>query len=245
MTNLSGKVAIITGAASGQGAAEARQFAALGAFVIISDVNPAGQGVADEIGANKALFVLHDVSSSEAWDTLVGTCIERFGRIDILINNAAIVTEQRVHEITDEIFDRTVAINLRGPFLGMRSVIPHMRATGGGSIVNIASLAATRGIARLLPYCASKWGLRGMTKAAALDLARDGIRVNCVLPGVIETPILNDVSPETRAALATATPLGFNGQPDDVAGMVVFLCTDKARFITGAEISVDGGLAAT
>ena len=245
MSSLQGKVAIVTGAASGQGAAEARLFAQRGASVVIADLNPAGQAVADEIGAERALFVPHDVASSEAWDQLVSRTLDRFGRIDILVNNAGIVSEQRVQDISDALFDRTVAVNLRGPFLGLRAVIPHLRAVGGGSIVNIASLAATRGIGRLLPYCASKWGLRGMSKAAALDLALDGIRVNCVMPGVIETPILMDVSAETRAGLSTATPLGFNGQPEDVAGMVVFLCTDEARFITGADIAVDGGLAAT
>lgn len=243
--SLAGKVAIVTGAASGQGAAEARLFVEKGASVVITDVNPAGQQLADELGSGRAIYVRHDVSSTQDWKNVVAKTLEKFGRIDCLINNAGIVTEQRVHEISDELFDRTVAVNLRGPFIGIREVIPHMRALGGGSIVNIASLAATRGIAALLPYCASKWGLRGVTKAAALDLAKDQIRVNCVMPGVIETPILNDVSEQTRAGLSTATPLGFNGKPNDVAGIVVYLCSDEARFITGADIAVDGGLAAT
>ena len=240
MGALDGKVAIITGAARGQGEAEARLFVAEGARVMLTDVLPEGKAVAESLG-DLAAFSSHDVGSASDWDRVVKSTTQRFGRIDILVNNAGIYRMRALLDTTDEDFDEITRVNQRGPFLGMRAVAPAMRAAGGGSIINISSGAGLRGVRNMLAYATTKWALRGMTKCAALDLAADRIRVNSIHPGVIETPMLNNNPAALNNAMVRATPLGRIGQPEDIARMVLYLASDAASFVTGAEISVDGG----
>src|SRR5699024_8643141 len=183
MVDLSGKVAIVTGAAQGQGAAEARQFAACGARVVLADVlESEGAAVAKELG-DAALFVRHDVAESRDWDNTVATTLDTFERVDVLVNNAALYRIHRLDEQTYEEFDRILRTNLLGAFLGMRAVLEPMRRAGGGSIVNIASQAGMEGIAGHAAYGSAKWGLRGLSRTAAVELGVDGIRVNTVCPG--------------------------------------------------------------
>ena len=243
MGSLDGKVAIITGAARGQGEAEARLFVAEGARVMLTDVLSEGEAVAKALG-DLASFSRHDVSNAADWERVVKSTTDRFGRLDILVNNAAIYRMRSLAETTDEDWDEITRINQRGPFLGMRTVAPAMRQAGGGSIVNISSGAGLRGVRNMIAYATSKWALRGMTKCAALELAKDRIRVNSVHPGVIETPMLKHNPDALNQAMVRATPISRIGQPEDIARMVLYLASDAASFITGAEFSVDGGATA-
>jgi 3alpha(or 20beta)-hydroxysteroid dehydrogenase len=240
MGTLDGKVAIVTGGARGQGEAEARLFVAQGARVMLTDVMPQGGAVAEALG-DLAAFSTHDVSSAADWERVVKATTQRFGRLDILVNNAAIYKMKSLLDTTDDEFDEITRINQRGPFLGMRTAAPAMRAAGGGSIINISSGAGLRGVRNMLAYATTKWALRGMTKCAALELAADRIRVNSIHPGVIETPMLDQNPAAFNQAMVRATPLGRIGQPDDIAQMVLYLASDAASFITGAEFAVDGG----
>ena len=240
MGTLDGKVAIVTGAARGQGEAEARLFVSEGARVMLTDVLPEGDAVARSLG-DLAAFSKHDVSSASDWTRVVNATKDRFGRIDVLVNNAAIYRMRSLFDTTDEDFDEITRINQRGPFLGMRTVAPVMRANGGGSIINISSGAGLKGVRNMIAYATSKWAVRGMTKCAALELAAHGIRVNSVHPGVIETPMLKGNPDALNQAMVRATPIARIGQPDDIARMVMYLASDAASFITGAEFTVDGG----
>ena len=240
MGTLDGKVAIITGAARGQGEAEARLFVAEGARVMLTDVIPEGADVAKALG-DLAAFSQHDVGNAADWERIVKSTTQRFGRLDILVNNAAIYRMRPLLETTDEEYDEMTRVNQRGPFLGMRTAAPAMRAAGGGSIINISSGAGLRGVRNMIAYATTKWALRGMTKCAALELAADRIRVNSVHPGVIETPMLQHNPAALNNAMVRATPIARIGQPDDIARMVLYLASDAASFITGAEFAVDGG----
>ena len=237
---LEGKVAIITGAARGQGEAEARLFVAEGARVMLTDVLPEGDAVAKALG-DLAVFSEHDVGRTADWERIVKLTTQRFGRLDILVNNAAIYRMRSLLDTTDEELDEITRVNQRGPLLGMRAVAPVMRATGGGSIINISSGAGLRGVRNMIVYSTTKWAVRGMTKCAALELAPDRIRVNSVHPGIIETPMLKENPAALNQAMVRATPIGRIGQPQDIARMVLYLASDAASFITGAEFSVDGG----
>ncbi len=242
---LDGKVAIITGAASGQGAAEARLFAAEGARVVVADVNPAGADVAAAIGKDVAVFMKLDVTQAADWERVVADAQTRFGRLDTLVNNAGVATLRRLEDTRLEEFDLLYRVNMTGPFLGIKAVIPVMRASGGGSIINISSTSGLRGLTDMCMYGTTKWAIRGMSRHAAMELARDRIRVNCVFPGVIETPMLAaQATKEQIDAMGAMTPLGRNGQPEDVAGIVAFLASDRAGFITGGEFAADGGFGA-
>jgi 3alpha(or 20beta)-hydroxysteroid dehydrogenase len=243
MGTLDGKVAIVTGAARGQGEAEARLFVAEGARVMLTDILPEGAAVAPALG-DLAAFSSHDVSSAKDWERVVQATTKRFGRLDILVNNAGIYKMRSLLETTDEEFDEITRINQRGPFLGMRAAAPAMRTSGGGSIINISSGAGLRGARNMLAYATTKWALRGMTKCAALDLAADRIRVNSIHPGVIETPMLQHNPAALNEAMVRATPIRRIGQPEDIARMVLYLASDAASFITGAEFAVDGGATA-
>jgi 3alpha(or 20beta)-hydroxysteroid dehydrogenase len=241
MSELSNKVAIITGAASGQGAAEARLFASLGASVVLTDINAAGAQLAAEIG-DPALFVRHDVTSPEEWDHVLDATLERFGTVDVLVNNAGIYKPLRLVDTDLDNFELHVRVNQRSVFLGMKAVIAPMRAAGGGSIINISSVNGLAGNPGSFAYSMSKWASRGMTKVAATELAGYGIRVNSVHPGMIDTPMLLENAVDRIATMQAYVPMKRQGSPDEVAQMVAFLASDRASYITGAEIAVAGGL---
>lgn len=240
---LAGKVAIITGAARGQGAAEARRFAAEGAKVVLTDVlDTEAKAVAHEIG-DAALALAHDVTSEADWATVVRGATASFGGVDILVNNAAIYWTRPLVEEPIADFERLLRVNLIGALLGLQAVVPAMKARGGGSIVNISSRAGASGMYGHGAYGMSKWGLRGMTQTAAIELGIEGIRVNAVLPGSIDTAML-PVPKEDFGARFSDLPLGRVGTADEVAEAVLFLACDESSYLTGSELRVDGGLAA-
>ncbi len=242
MSDLEGMVAIITGAARGQGAAEAALLAAHGAKVVLTDVLvEQGQAAADEIGFS-ALFIEQDVSSTDGWAEVVETTLAAFGRVDVLVNNAAISRPLRLEDTDPDTFDLLYRINQRSVFLGMRAVVPSMKQQGGGSIINISSVAGLQGTKSLFAYTATKWAVRGMTKSAALELARYKIRVNTIFPGVVDTPI-NDANPAgMNEVLVKTTPMRRMGVPAEIAEAVLFLASPRASFVTGADFAIDGGM---
>ena len=242
MPRLTDTVAIITGAASGQGAAEAKLFAAEGAKVVLTDVNePAGQRLAAELGAG-ALFLRLDVTDEAEWATVVASTLTRFGKLNALLNNAGLFQPEPILETTLSAWDAHYRVNQLGVFLGMRATVEPMIAAGGGSIINTSSAAALRGNPAMFAYTATKWAVRGMSKAAALDLARHNVRVNCVLPGIIDTPMYRANGPEQCAAMDGLIPLGRRGQPEDVAELMAFLVSDAGAYFVGAEFTIDGGV---
>jgi 3alpha(or 20beta)-hydroxysteroid dehydrogenase len=243
MGRLDGLTAIVTGAARGQGEAEARLFAREGAKVVLTDILAEdGARVAADIGP-AARFVAHDVSSPDGWTLVIAAAREAFGRIDILVNNAAIVRPLRLEDTDPELYERLFRVNQLGVYLGMRAVIEPMKAAGGGSIINIASVAGLKGAASLFAYASTKWAVRGMSKAAALELARYGIRVNTICPGVIDTPMNDGNSARMMEALVKTTPLRRMGEPWEIAEAAVYLASPAAGFVTGADLTVDGGMA--
>ncbi|MGU7778619.1 SDR family NAD(P)-dependent oxidoreductase [Burkholderia sp. PU8-34] len=237
---LEGKVAIITGAAQGQGAMGARIFGEEGARLVLTDIAPAGEAVAEEIGA-RALFLQHDVADAAAWQRVVDLAMERYGRIDVLVNNAGVYKPCTLQDTDAELLDLHYRVNQLGVFLGMKSVIDPMTAGGGGSIVNISSQAALSGVPGVFAYAATKWAVRGMTKLAALDLARYGIRVNSIHPGGIDTPMIAANSAEAMEGFKAMIPLGRLGTPEEVGRVVLFLASNASSYVTGAEIAVAGG----
>ena len=254
MPNISGRVAgktaLVTGAASGLGAETARRLAAEGATVMLTDRDQGGADVAAAIG-DRADFALHDVASEADWAAVVEATVARFGRIDILVNNAGIAGgnfDLMTHSLDD--WRRITSINLDGVFLGMRHCGPVMAAQGSGSIINLSSILGKVGLPNAAAYCASKGGVLMLTKAAALEWAALGIRVNSVHPGFIDTPMVANAlhaaenGNEMRDALIAAHPLGRFGVPREIADAVVFLASDESSFMTGAELVVDGGYTA-
>ncbi|MEY2448687.1 MAG: 3alpha(or 20beta)-hydroxysteroid dehydrogenase [Acidimicrobiaceae bacterium] len=235
---MSGKVAVVTGAARGQGEAEARLFVAEGAQVILTDVlDERGHEVAESIGSS-ARFVHHDVTSEQDWDRVVAAAVMGFGRLDVLVNNAGVSRIRSIQTETIEDFERVMTVNAGGVFLGIRSAIAPMRAAGGGSIVNIASVAALVGISERIAYTASKFAVRGMTRTAAIELAPYRIRVNAVHPGPIATEMLGGGEEQVGRKL----PIGRVGTTDDVAQFVLYLASDESSFVTGSEMAVDGAM---
>lgn len=243
MNRLEGKVAIITGAAQGMGAAHARRFVEEGAKVVITDLNEEkGAALANELGAN-ALFVKQNVTNEAEWATVVETAEAKFGPVNILVNNAGITMAKSILQVSLEEYRRIVDINQVSVFLGMKTVIPSMQKAGGGSIVNISSINGLVGGA--VGYTDTKFAVRGITKAAALECANYGIRVNSVHPGVIATPMV--VQGDTKAAVeefAKHIPMKRVAQSEEVTNVVLYLASDESSYSTGAEFVVDGGITA-
>ena len=246
---LEGKVALISGGARGMGATEARLFASEGARVILGDIlEEHGQQVQAEVAESggEAVFVRLDVTVESDWRRAVDTAVQRFGKLDILVNNAGIFDRSTVQSQTIESWDRVMGINAKGVFLGTKAAIPAMRDTGGGSIVNISSVAGLTGSIQATSYNTSKGAVRILTKSTAIQCASDGIRCNSVHPGPIETMMLGEVfpNPELRTQREAVIPMGRFGSIEDVAKGVLFLASDESSFMTGSELVIDGGLTA-
>jgi len=248
MGRLAGKVAIITGAARGQGAVEAKLFADEGARVVLTDILDAeGKETAAAIG-DSAIYCHHDVRHEDSWAEIVAAAEQAFGRIDVLINNAGILHMAPMLETRLDDYMRVIEVNQVSCFIGMKAVAEPMKRAGGGSIVNISSIAGMTGTRGLVAYTASKFAMRGMTKVAALELGPLGIRVNSVHPGGVATPM---VGMEVGQQVAIEGGPGFSGQPiprigqaEEIARMALFLASDEGSYCTGSEYVVDGGLLA-
>ncbi|MDI4646877.1 SDR family NAD(P)-dependent oxidoreductase [Cohnella hashimotonis] len=246
MGRLENKVAIITGAAGGMGKADALLFAQEGAKVAITDLQEEKlQEVVKEIEASggTAIGFKHNVASEEDWSRIVAEVVKAFGKIDILVNNAGISNATPFLEMTAESWDKTMSINVSSVFYGQKHVIPHMIEAGGGSIVNISSIAGLTGGSGAGPYTASKGAVRMLTKATAVDYAQFGIRANSVHPGYIETPMTAGLFNDDRMTqwALSQTPLQRLGKPEDIARGVLFLASDESSYITGVELPIDGG----
>jgi NAD(P)-dependent dehydrogenase (short-subunit alcohol dehydrogenase family) len=248
MGRVSGKVAIVTGAGSGQGAAEARLLAQEGAKVIATDINFENvRKVVDEINAvlpGAALALRHDVSSKEEWTKVAEAGVQAFGPITVLVNNAGILAPATYDQVTYQHWQKTMDINAWSQFAGIQTVVPFMKQAGAGSIVNIASLAAVNAAGRFTAYTASKGAINAFSRAAAIELAPFNIRVNCVNPGVIHTPMVEEAfrGDEVMKATLDAQPLGRLGRPIDIAYYVLYLASDESWFTTGTAQNIDGGL---
>jgi NAD(P)-dependent dehydrogenase (short-subunit alcohol dehydrogenase family) len=243
---LSQKVAIITGGGSGIGKAIAVAFAREGASVLIAGRHQARlDDAAREIGP-ECMAVAADISKAADVERLVEKAIGKFKRIDILVNNAGVLLPGTAESLSEEDFDQTFSINVRGPWLLARAVLPHMRATGCGSIINIGSVLSTLGARNRVAYSASKGALLAMTRAMALDHAAEKIRVNCICPGIVETEMVARFSLDESARQQRLAwhPLGRFGQPEDIADMAVYLASDESAWTTGAIFTVDGGYSA-
>lgn len=247
MTRLNGKVAIITGCAQGMGAAHSRQFVSQGAKVILTDINAqAGQAVADELGES-ALFVRHDVTHEAGWAEVVVAGEERFGTINVLINNAGILGPLAdTLTITKEEFEQVCDVNQTSVLLGMKAVLPSMLRAGVGSIINVSSVAGIVAIygAPNLAYVASKFAVRGMTKQVAAEFGAKNIRVNSVHPGYIKTPMMAAATDEGGGEAIKMIPLGRLADPTEVSNLMIFLASDESSFITATEQVIDGGMIA-
>ena len=253
MGRLRDKVALITGAASGIGRASALRFAQEGARVVIADVqDAAGDGVAAAITAagGQALYVHADVSQADDVHRMVAAALERFGRLDILFNNAGVGRHIPFDELIEAEWDRIVNVNLRGVYLGCRYGVPALRQAGGGAILNTASQSGLHGHPNNEAYCAAKAGVINFTRSLARDLARDNIRVNAICPGGTDTPILRGYVPPgadpdyIARTVAPRTPFGRLARPEEIAAVAVFLVSDEASFVSGVALPVDGAASA-
>ena len=248
MGRLDNKVAVITGAASGIGRATAIRFAAEGSAVVVADLNiDGGEATVRECReqAGRAVFQKTDVSGEADIKSMIARAVAEFGRLDITFNNAGFVGALGpLEEISAENWDRTHTVLLRGVFLGIKYSIPEMRNAGGGSIISTASIAGMRGGRGPTVYSAAKAGVINLTHCAAVELGKDRIRVNCICPGGIVTPITGDLASEREQALAQSQPIRRAGQPDDIAAMALFLASDESEWVTGTAMLVDGGFMA-
>jgi 3(or 17)beta-hydroxysteroid dehydrogenase len=250
MGRVQDKVAIVTGAAGGLGRAEAALLAQEGARVLVTDLDPAGvEGVAKEIVASggTAIAIRHDVSSESEWSRVIDRTLKEFGRLDILVNNAGVIIYKKIEDTSLAEWQGLMRVNLDGVFLGTKFAIAAMKKTGGGSIINIASVAGLIGNPDAPAYHASKGGVRSFSKAAAIECSKAGygynIRVNSIYPGVIETKMADDLKVDEskyQAALSWHA-MGHFGEPQDVAYGVLYLASDESRFMTGSELVIDGG----
>ena len=246
-TRLDGHVALITGAARGMGEATARLMVSRGAKVVLGDILPEVKEVAASLG-DAAIAVTLDVTDPQAWRDAVAAGELAFGKISVLVNNAGILLIEGLDNTTDEIYDRVNGVNARGCFLGMREVHPALTRAGGGAIVNLSSVEGLGGNRFLVAYTGSKFAVRGMTKAAAIELAAEGIRVNSVHPGGIDTPMVRHFVPDEadrQKGIGKQVAMRRTGTAEEVAEAVAFLASDAASYITGAELAVDGGATAT
>jgi NAD(P)-dependent dehydrogenase (short-subunit alcohol dehydrogenase family) len=258
MARVSGKVALVTGGASGIGRGCATALAREGATVVVSDVQDAmgREAVAAiEAAGGKAVYVRQDVTSEDGWSEIIAVIKAQFGRLDILVNNAGIGLAGPVTEMSLADFRRQQSINVEGVFLGCKHALPLMRAGGGGSIINISSVAGLKAAPNLAAYSATKGAVRLFTKSVAMECAalKDGVRVNSVHPGIIETAIWDSISTgipgganriDLDAMTAIATPIGVKGFPEDIALGVLYLASDDSRYVTGSELVIDGGMTA-
>ncbi|NOU55603.1 glucose 1-dehydrogenase [Brevibacillus borstelensis] len=245
MGRLTGKVAIITGAASGMGAQTARLFAQEGAKVIATDMSEDKlQEVVNEIKADggEAIGVKHNVVSEDEWKNVIVQGLEAFGNIHVLVNNAGISTDATIEQFTMENWNKVMDVNLTGCVLGMTLVYPEMKKAGSGSIINISSIAGLVALNFTNGYTASKGALRALTKAAAVECAKDSVRVNSIHPGIIETPMTQMITaPEVRGIFQAQTPLPRLGKPEDIAYGALYLASDESSFVSGLEMVIDGG----
>jgi 3alpha(or 20beta)-hydroxysteroid dehydrogenase len=247
MGRLDGKVALITGGARGMGKSHVRHFVAEGAKVISGDVlDDLGTAVASELGEDNCRFIHHDVSNEDDWAAAVAAALETFGKLDILVNNAGILMQARITDMPLTDFRRVLDVNAVGCWLGMKTAVEPMKAASGGSIVNISSIEGLTGAAHCTAYAASKFAIRGMTKAAAQELGEFGIRVNSVHPGGIITKMIFDTAqtfdPERGERYFKAMPLGRFGKSAEVSHLVAFLASDESSYCTGSEFVIDGGI---
>ena len=246
---LEGKVALISGGARGQGATEARMFAREGAKVVIGDIlDDLGKQVEAEIAeaGGNATYVHLDVTSETAWSDAVQAAVDSYGKLDILVNNAGILIRASVEDTTEEDWDRIMDINAKGVFLGTRAAIPAMRDAGGGSIINISSVAGLQGSPQSAAYSSTKGAVRILTKSTAIQYAKENIRCNSVHPGIIYTDMTSDSldTEEGRQNWLGRVPLGYVGKSEDVANGVLFLASDESSYMTGSELVIDGGITA-
>jgi len=246
---LHNKVVLISGGARGMGAVEANMFSKEGASIIIGDIlEDEGHKVEAQINESggTCIFLKLDVTSEEEWQNAVDTALERFGKLDVLINNAGVFPMEKVEDSTSESWDRVMDVNAKGVFLGIKSVIPAMRLSGGGSIINLSSIAGLVGSAYSASYNASKGAVRLLTKSTAIQYAKDGIRANSIHPGLIDTLMAAELlsDPELQRRRMASTPMGRTGTSEEVAYGALFLASDESSFITGSELVIDGGFTA-
>jgi 3alpha(or 20beta)-hydroxysteroid dehydrogenase len=245
MNRLANRTALITGGARGIGAAIAKLFIQEGASVILTDIlQEEGELTATALG-KKCIFIHHDVTLASAWKLAVSVGEARMGPVSILVNNAGVVLNKSIRQTSQEEFERILQINTTGPFLGIEAVLPTMEKQRSGSIINISSIAGLVGFTNCIAYVASKYALRGMTKTAALELAKEGIRVNSIHPGVIRTPmVMNDAMTDLIDQVTADIPMGRIGEPNEIAQLALYLASDESSYCTGSEFTADGGLTA-
>ena len=237
---LENKVAIITGASSGIGKAIAEKFVLEGASVVFSDINECDVSRFSD----KAIFIKCDVSKSNQVDSLIHSCVDKFGKVDVMVNNAGIGSLGDILTMSDDVWQKTIDINLSGVFYGIRAAARIMKEKEiKGSIINMSSILGTVGFSGALAYCAAKGGVNQLTKASAIELSKLGIRINSIAPGFIKTNMTKGVQEDQNLLnlIDTMTPLGFMGEPDDIANAAVYLASDESKYVTGSVMYVDGG----